>query len=304
MAWSMADTLASMFRQKQRLEGGLREHAVRVGDDAISFLARDRPNEKTSEADTIVLVHGFGADKDSWTMLAPHLPRRYRLIIPDLAGFGDSSRHHDQRYDVPSQARRLAAFLDALALRSVHVVASSMGGNIVARLAIDDPGRFRSLTLMAPLGVLSAEPSPAERELAAGRNPLIVESEADFDHLIELVFVDPPHALSQRMVRRYLAEHAMADSQFARKIFSDLQSRPDWLQPDELAKIVAPTLLVWGDDDRVIPIASAAVWKDNMPRARIETLARCGHAPMAERPLESALALVAFLQELHTPTNV
>jgi pimeloyl-ACP methyl ester carboxylesterase len=289
--------MASWFRQKQRLEGGLVEHAVRVGDHRISFLARDPPDES---AETILMLHGFAAEKDAWTMFAPHLPGRYRLIVPDLAGCGDSSRRPDQSYDVVTQSRRLAAFMDALRLPrgQVHVVANSMGGNIAARLAIDEPERFRSLTLIAPLGVVSPQPSDAERELASGRNPLIVESEADFDHLMELVFAEPPRVLSQRVVRRYLAERAIADSGFARKVFDDLRRRPDWLQPTDLAKLTAPTLLMWGDADRVIPAASAAIWQQHLPNARIETLVGCGHAPMAERPADAALALLTFLTDL------
>jgi pimeloyl-ACP methyl ester carboxylesterase len=263
----------------------------------------------------LVLVHGFAADKDIWTLMAPHIPRRFGLIVPDLPGFGDSSRRAEERYDVATQSRRLAAFLDLVGgsplgqvasgdgplgqIRRLHVVASSMGGNIAARLAIDQPDRFASLTLIAPLGVVSPQPSDAERELANGRNPLLVENAADFDHLMDLVFAQPPDVLAQDFVRSYLARRAVADSRFAKHVFDDLQQHPDWFTPSDLAKIIVPTLLIWGDADRVIPAACGPLWRDQIPNARLEIMPGAGHVPMAERPLDTALTILSFLPSPH-----
>jgi pimeloyl-ACP methyl ester carboxylesterase len=294
--------LATLFRRRQREAGGLKAYAMRVGDDKFAFLDRDEPGEKRDadeSRETIVMVHGFAVDKDSWTLLVPHISRRYRVIALDLPGFGNSSHNANQSFDVKSQARRLGAFLDALRVRGPHVVANSMGGNIVARLAVDEPHRFASITLISPLGVQTpATPSDAEVELASGHNPLIVETDNQFDHLMRLVFTRVPEALSQSIVRRYFADQAIAESSFARKIFGDLRDRPDWLQQADLVKIKVPTLVVWGDADRILSPSAAPIWAQHISGAQLEIMRGCGHAPMAERPADTAFLLNTFFAGL------
>ena len=124
---------------------GLRRHEVRVAGETWPYLAGG-----PSSAPTVLFVHGFGADKDMWLTYARRFKDRYRIIAPDLPGFGDADRRADRDYAPRAQARRLAAFCDALRIKDAHVVGSSMGGFISAWLAIDRADLVRSLTLMTP----------------------------------------------------------------------------------------------------------------------------------------------------------
>jgi pimeloyl-ACP methyl ester carboxylesterase len=284
--------MEGLYRRQLRSGAGLSEDAVDILDHRIVYLKR---SPEGGEGAMMMLVHGFGADKDSWAWMAAHIPRRFGLLIPDLPGWGESTQHWLSSYDVAAQATRLAAFLESMGVGRVHLVGSSMGGNIAARLAIERPDLIRTLTLMAPLGVQAPEPSEAERELLGGRNPMIVETTAQFDRMMELIFVQCPAPLRNPIARQYMAGKFREAAPFSRRVFEDLQRAPDWLSPDDLARIAAPSLLLWGDSDRVIPPECGPLWQRHMPHAQLEILPACGHAPMAERPSDTALALLTFL---------
>ena len=107
----------------------------------------------------VVLLHGFGADKDLWNAVAAELTRTHRVIVPDLPGFGESSVGETERYDAESQARRVRAFLEVLGVREHHLGGSSMGGAISAVYAALYPDSVKTLLLAAPPGVRSPERS-------------------------------------------------------------------------------------------------------------------------------------------------
>ncbi|MEL6367327.1 MAG: alpha/beta fold hydrolase, partial [Pseudomonadota bacterium] len=94
-----------------------------------------------SNHDVVLLVHGFGADKDTWLAYVPHLGSHYRVICPDLPGFGDATDEVVSDFTPKQQAERLLAFMCALGIESAHVVGSSMGGFIAAWMAMLAPRR-------------------------------------------------------------------------------------------------------------------------------------------------------------------
>lgn len=247
--------------------------------------------------ETIVMVHGFGADKDNWLRMARHFSSRYHVVVPDLPGFGESSRPAGS-YDVGTQAERLADFIQALGVGKVHLVGNSMGGHIVALYAARYPERVRSLALFDNAGVTAPHKSELFDLLEQGRpNPLVVTRVSDYDRLMDFVFVDPP--VLPAPLKRYLADRAIANQAHYEVVFQQLVQRYIPLEP-ELPKIQAPTLLLWGDKDRVLDISSLDVMKPLIPHASTVIMKDCGHAPMIERPAETARHYQAFLDSLAT----
>lgn len=248
------------------------------------------------EAETILLIHGFAANKDNWPRFARYLTDRYRVIAIDLPGFGESSKP-DASYDVGSQVERLAAFIRALGIQRLHLVGNSMGGHIGALYAARYPSQVLSLALFANAGVTSPRPSELRQRLENGQaNPLLVDSAEDFQRLLDFVFVEPPD-LPER-VKGYLAERAVASSASNRRIFQQLVERYIPLEP-ELPKIQAPTLLLWGDRDRLLDVSSVEVMRPLLKKPSVVIMANCGHAPMVERPEETARHYLAFLANQH-----
>ncbi|SFA59399.1 alpha/beta fold hydrolase [Metapseudomonas otitidis] len=249
--------------------------------------------------ETIVMVHGFGADKDNWLRMARHFSGRYHVVVPDLPGFGESSRPTGS-YDVGTQAERLADFIQALGVGKVHLVGNSMGGHIVALYAARYPDRVRSLALFDNAGVTAPHKSELFDLLEQGRpNPLVVTRVSDYDRLMDFVFVDPP--ILPAPLKRYLADRAIANQVHYEAVFQQLVQRYIPLEP-ELPKIQAPTLLLWGDKDRVLDVSSLDVMKPLILHASTVIMKDCGHAPMIERPAETARHYQAFLDGLATGT--
>jgi abhydrolase domain-containing protein 6 len=280
--------LVQSKKETYREEGRVREHRITVAGHELVYLDR-------GAGEPMVMLHGFGGDKDHWTFLAKEIPDAYRVIALDLPGFGESSRLPGESYDVRAQSARLLAFVDALGLKTFHLAGNSMGGNIATRFALDHPERVRSLLLLDAAGVVAPHPSEVAVALAEGRNPLLVETVDDFDRFMNLSFVKPPPIPG--FIKGYLAERAVATRPFNDKIFRDTRARPDLLE-GELPNVAVPTLIVWGDKDRIIDVSAAAVFQAGIPGARTVLLADCGHAPMIERPAETAEKYLAFVLSL------
>ena len=249
----------------------------------------------SASGETLVLLHGFAADKDNWLRFSRHLTQDYRVIALDLPGFGDSDLPPGS-YDVGTQAERLADILDAMGIQQAHVLGNSMGGQIAALFAARYPDRVRSLALFANAGIDSPHKSELYRLLTNGApNPLVVKQPQDFDNLLHFIFVEPPYL--PESLKRYLGERSMAKAAHYERVFKQLVERSIPLEP-ELAKIQAPTLLLWGKQDRVLDVSSIEVMQPLLRKPSVVIMDNVGHAPMLERPEESALLYRQFLEGL------
>lgn len=248
-----------------------------------------------AEGETLLMIHGFGANRDNWLRFARHFTQRYHVIALDLPGFGESSKP-DARYDVASQAARLNAFAKALQLDRLHLIGNSMGGHIAALHAARHPEQVLSLALLDNAGITSPRKSEMFEMIERGQpNPLVVRQAEDFDRLMSFVFVTPPPLPDS--LKRHFAEQSMANQAHYDKIFAQLREHYVPLEP-ELPKIQAPTLLLWGDRDRVLDVSSIEVMKPLLREPSVVIMKDCGHAPMIERPEETAQHYQAFLDDL------
>ena len=246
---------------------------------------------------TLVMVHGFGADKDHWTFYAPWLTKDYRLIAPDLPGFGENDRDGELPFDVASQAARLKGFLDALGIERPHLGGNSMGGWIALRYAIDYPGALRTLTLMNNAGILGTNESELQR-LAADRdyNPLVLANLEDADRLIAFV-VHKPTRVPARLKPVIYAD-ALRHRDLLDKIFwviaDEMEEKP---LNDELGKVTVPTLILWGRHDKLIDVSCVAVLEAGIAGSRSHIFDHVAHVPMIEDPKATAEVQRAFLAE-------
>ena len=268
----------TMAQNLGRRLAGLRLGSVEANGIRIPYLVG-------GEGEALVLLHGFGGDKDHWTRFARGLTDSYRVIAPDLPGFGETVRDPAVRYDVPSQIERLHAFLAAIGVDSFHLAGNSMGGAIAARYAAAHPKQVKSLILFAPGGVTTAQPSELQKMWESGRNPLLVESPEGFADLMKFVFAEPPW-IPQSMLT-YLAARAIHDRPFQQKIMEDLRSDLETLEK-AMPSVKAPVLVIWGEQDRLVHVSGAEVIHKLVPSAKVEVMAGVGHCPMLEKPDETA----------------
>lgn len=269
----------------ERRLAGLTRHELDLNGDHWVWL-------EGGSGETVILLHGFGADKDNFTRFAGHL--KMHVIIPDLPGFGENTRDWDRSYDIVSQAQRLNAFIETRDLEHFHLAGNSMGGHLAAVYALQHPDRVTTLTLIDSAGVVSPHESELSRLTAQGENPLIVTSTDGFTKLIAFVFAEPPFIPTP--VKRYFAERAMSAGPFNQKVFKDYRDHAFLLEP-VLPQIHTRTLVIWGDTDRVIDPSAADVMMSALPHATKVLMKHCGHSPMLERPEETAEIFARFVRE-------
>ena len=279
--------LAAMLIGLERFTAGLRRHSVQVGDHRVAY-------SEGGKGEPLVLVHGFGASADSWNRMAARLSKRYRVIIPDLPGWGESTRIESESYAYPQQIERLHQFLGQLGMRRFHLMGHSMGGFIASAYAAQYPDEVITVGLIAPHGMAEPEPSELARSVAAGDNWLVASTEPEFERLLNNVFAKRPYM--PRPVLRLLAEHAIRNSAKSATIFTAMQSNEPPLQA-RLPQIKAPALIIWGGQDRVLHVSSARLFQQGIANSELLLLPGSGHMPLLENSRQCADAWLSFQEK-------
>lgn len=273
----VAETLFSLDRTRSGLE---RKEVVLPGGERMVYL-------EGGQGEPLLLAHGFRGNKDHFTRTARFLTGHYRVIVPDLIGFGESDHPAGADYTPAAQARRLHALMQRLRIDGAHLGGSSMGGQIALHYAALYPEQTRSLWLLAPNGVPGAQPSELARGMAAGeRNALMARNEEEFGRLFEMVMADPP--FMPGFVRNSVAREPLRFQELHERIFADINRGP---VPGD---VKTPALIVWGERDRVLDVSGAAALARLLPQATVMVMPGVGHLPMLERDRQVAEDYLAF----------
>lgn len=192
--------------------------------------------------DTIIMLHGFGGNKDNWLSFAKYFTPNYRVIIPDLPGFGDSSKPQDAKYNIMSQVERLNLLVKELKLTKFNIVGNSMGGGIAGNYTATYPDMVKTLALFDSTGVVSPIKSERALLLEKGINPLVAKDIKGYDKLLEICFNKPPKLPS--VIKKYLAKQAIKDAPLNEKIYNEITNTDLTVLESKLNKITAPTLIV------------------------------------------------------------
>lgn len=274
----------------ERFASGLAYKTVLIGDETWHYLEGG-----PKDADVVLLLHGFGGDKDNWTRFSRSLTDSYRVISPDLPGFGQSARHRDWDYSLPPQLSRVNGFAKTLALKKFHVVGNSMGGHLAALYTHQYPEQVLSTALFNSSGINAPNEGDLQRAWAKGENPLVVDSIEDFDRLIAFVAYKKPFL--PWPAKGVFAKKALDHAEFNQLIFESLVGdQLSGLEPI-LGDIENPVLILWGEYDRVLDVSSISVMRPLLPRASVVIMEDTGHVPMLERPAETAAKYLAFVQK-------
>ena len=236
----------------------------------------------------VVMLHGGGPGASAWSNFGTNLPEfatRYRTILVDQPGFGQSEKPEITSQYFTFSADALHKFLDELGIERAHLVGNSLGGGTAVRFALNHPDRAGRLVLMAPgglnLGVFAPDPTegvkrifqfgaqPTRERLAAFLKTLVYNEDLVTDELVDERFATASDPESRRVM-------ASMGASFARW--------PDegalWREAHRLRQRV---LLVWGREDRVNPLDGALVALKVIPRAQLHVFGRCGHWAQLEK---------------------
>lgn len=266
----------------ERSSAGLKTEQVAVGELDITYLRSKEP----VDGDTLVLIHGFGANKDNWTRLAKEFEGEFNIYAFDLPGHGDSSKPMDIGYRFEDQVGYLNQALAKLGVERFHMMGNSMGGAITALYSATHPDQVQTAVLFDPAGIFEYESELVDLVLE-GDNPLIPKQEGDFDKLLDFALEKRPFV--PWPIFDVMEEKAIANREVNEVIFAAI--RDTGFEPDfrnAITNIQAPVLVVWGKLDRVIDYRNADVFVEAIPNARKAILDEIGHAPMVEAPEQSA----------------
>jgi pimeloyl-ACP methyl ester carboxylesterase len=253
------------------------------------------------QGEPIVFVHGLSGCWQNWLENIPHFSRRYRCLALDLPGFG-SSPMPSWEISMPAYGRLLHDFCERLGIPACAVVANSMGGFIATEAAIAAPGRFNRLALVSAAGITWAE-ARQEPARMIGR---IGQVAAPLLFRFRMAGLVRPRArrLAFRGIFQY--PNRLRPELLYEQLEPALQSPgfPDAIRTlfgydirDRLGEIEVPTLIVWGRDDRVVPVAAAYGYRRGIPGSRLVIFERTGHLPQLERPARFNRLVEEFLGE-------
>lgn len=284
-----------------------------IGD--LTVYLRDTPGPYPG-APRAVYLHGLGGSSTNWTELASLLACCADGLAADLPGFGLSPPRSDGDYRMSTQADTIARLVAATGDGPVHLFGNSMGGAIALLLADRRPDLVRTLTLVSPAmpdlrldirrvtdprmlwAVLPFVGRSARRALAA------LTARERTEQMLRLCFADPARITSARfdLAVAECAERMAtpwASNEFGPAVAAILR---DWLAPPARSlwavahRVRVPTLVIWGDRDRVISVRKAARTARLLPRGRLLVLPRTGHAAQMERPISVAKAVLGMWQ--------
>ncbi|WFC42410.1 alpha/beta hydrolase [Pseudoxanthomonas sp. SE1] len=298
VAWAVRDPMAPL-RVAMALQGawvGLSEKRVVIDDHRWAY---DEREGKDPAAPTVVMVHGFTGSKENWYPLAARLGGRYRLVIPDLPGWGESQRLSGADYGFSAQAVRLAAFLAHVRRDGSPIVllGHSMGGGIVAITSAGHPELVARVGLIDAAGVRFAD-NRFGIEVLAGQNPFAVHDAASLQRYLDTVFHDRGVQPSIPWpASRALIDWRIAQAPFEQQVLDRIGRSDERFLPGEMAaRIRQPALLLWCRQDRVIDPSAMALYAARIPQAMQVSLDGCGHMSIMEKPDEVAAAVALLIQ--------
>ena len=256
----------------------------------------------------LVLIHGMSASLESWQCNMDALARRHRTIALDVVWFGKSDKPA-REVSGDYLAGFMTGFMDAVGVRRAVLVGNSMGGMIAVKTALQYPDRVAGLVLVSSAG-FGPELTWWLRLRAVLPIAKILRPSLPMYRYAVRGLVHDPRVVPDDMIEAFVEMANQPDASDAHRRV--LRYGVDWrgLKPDALKEvrdaaqaIRVPTLIIWGKQDRVVPVAHAEIARQAIPDARLHLFDRCGHMPMVEKPDEFNVLVNEFVAS-HIPSRV
>lgn len=273
-------------------------------------------------SETALFLHGLAGSSSNWTDLAGVLACRVHGLAVDLPGFGRSEPPGWFEYTREAQARVVTRFVEDLGARPIHLVGNSYGAAVAIEVAARRPDLVASLTLISP-AIPDLRPDPrrvSDSRIVLAHLPVVgrrarkqlatVSARERCERLMRLCFADPasvpPHRVAEAIDEiRERSRLPWSGPALGRTTGAMLRS---WVDPRSdslwtlLAEVAAPSLVVWGHEDRLVSVRKAPRTAQALPRGRLLVLPRTGHVAQMERPRMVASAVLAMLDEVRAGT--
>lgn len=245
-------------------------------------------------ARALILLHGFGSSLHTWDSWAADLSADHRVVRIDLPGAGLSDPDATGEYTDARGLQLLGALMDRLGIARASLVGHSMGGKLAWRFAAEHPGRVDKLVLVSPAGFASPGRSYGSRpQVGATVRLLRYALPKPLLRMNLAAAYGEPGRLTDAVVTRY---HDLVLAPGVRDAMIARMEQGEPVDPEPLLRrIKAPTLLLWGESDRMIPVGNAEDYRRNLPTSTLVALPGLGHVPHEEAPVVSLEPVRSFL---------
>ena len=253
----------------------------------------------------ILFVHGLGASTRNWSDVRSHFERAHRVTLLDLKGPGCSSRPRDGDYSLDQQAGLLLAFLANHFSEAPLIIAHSYGGAVVLLALVKQHREGRPLSASGLVLVdVPAYPQPLPFFLKALHNPILnrivsfLPARVQVEFRLKKSFFDHSK-LTPTIIDRYVDVMKAPNSHYALALAARQMMPPDIdLYLEGIRRLEVPTLLVWGQNDTVVPLRTAQRLQSDLKTCVLEVINSCGHVPQQERPEEFIRVVQEYLDKV------
>lgn len=266
--------------------------APAVADKQIEVFGQKLHYLEAGSGPTVILLHGLGGDVSNWAMTVPALAKQYRVIAIDQIGFGQSDKPQ-LNYRIGTMVDFLNGFYKQAGIAKATLVGNSLGGWIAASFAIAHPDKVEKLVLVDAAGYSPARTGtpPVTREQLA---PLNASTLAELKQVLSLVFYNKAMLTDAFIETMFAAKLKRGDGYTIEQFVQMVLRGQDFLDGKTKA-IKAPTLVAWGREDGLTPLAIGEAYAQDIAGAEKAFFDKCGHVPQIECAVAFNTTLLKFL---------
>jgi pimeloyl-ACP methyl ester carboxylesterase len=261
----------------------MKEKFLQVDGSKIRYL------ESGDSKETLVLIHGLGASAERWNPVIPFFTNKYRVIVPDLIGFGYSDKPLVD-YTPEFFSEFLEKFLSASNIVHPYLIGSSLGGQISAEYTASHPDNVEKLILVSPSGVMKQSTPALDAYIMAALYP----SEQSAKNAFELMECSGKN-IDTKVVNEFVERMQLPNAKLA-FMSTILGLKNAEVITTKLQSIITKTLIIWGAKDPVIPIEHLDEFVSSIKDCRFYRMDDCGHTPYVQDPVTFSSIVLNFLQ--------
>ena len=258
------------------------EKFLQIDENEIRYL------ESGNSKKTLVLIHGLGASAERWVKVIPLFAKHFRVIIPDLIGFGYSDKPLAD-YTLEFFSLFLEKFFTTANIQHPILIGSSLGGQIAADYTTDHPQNVEKLILVSPSGVMKKSTPALDAYIMAALYP----NEQNAKNAFELMESSGKH-IDEKIINGFIERMKLPNAKLA-FMSTLLGLKSAKVITAKLQSMITPTLIIWGANDPVIPIQHADEFVASIKDCRFLRMDNCGHTPYAQDPTSFASIVLDFL---------
>lgn len=286
-----AKKLYDMTMEYERNSAGLERKSITLNFGEIVYLENDVKSDVT-----LVLIHGFGANKDTWNRMIAEWDDRYHVIVLDLPGHGESISNKTLGYTTTHQAEKLDTFLEAKKVKNFYLVGHSMGGAIALRYVQNHTKNVNALILIDAMGMVKTKSEGTILVEQSHKNPLYdVCTKERLEVLLNYSMHKIPYIPD--MFKDVLLLEKCARKELEKVMYEDL------FKDVELSSITKriniPTLILWGEKDRILHIDNAKLFYNTIKGSQLVIFEGIGHVPILEDPEKIADEVDKFINKMN-----